>query len=162
VESKPLPALLKGRQRSIEQWRKACRSALLGAENCERSQSVALRLLRPISMFWEIALFFSCLILTFVCNFFFYAIKIVLHKNGYQTSLFWGYFSDIKDFLERIENEPDHQKRRNYRQLLIWLALSTLLFIAYALLLMAWNSSYESTPVKLTENSLVMKHRSPG
>lgn len=106
--------------------------------------------MRPTSMFWEIALIFTCLVLTFVSNFFFYTVKIVLRKNGYQTSFFWGYFSDIEDFLELIRNEPDQQKKQNYRRLLIWLVLSTLLFIANALLLMAWNSSYESTPVKLT------------
>jgi hypothetical protein len=84
------------------------------------------------------ALIFSCILLCFVSNVYFFAAKTILRQKGIKTSLFRGRVRDLPDFIEITSNEPDQQKRQGYRQVLVGMLISTFLFLVSAILLLSY------------------------
>lgn len=81
-------------------------------------------------MLLKVALLISLTILALVSNIFFYAFKLILRRNGYRTNfLAIGFTSDISQIKELIRDEPDENKKQGYKRLLVYLVLSSALFL---------------------------------
>jgi len=67
--------------------------------------------------------------LALIVNVLFYRLKGILVKNGIDSHLLYGHFSDIVDFVSLINRTEDPERKKKFIILLISLLISFISFI---------------------------------
>jgi hypothetical protein len=67
--------------------------------------------------------------LALIVNVLFYRLKGILVKNGIDSHLLYGHFSDIVDFVSLINRTEDPERKKKFIILLISLVISLITFL---------------------------------
>lgn len=70
--------------------------------------------------------------LALIVNVLFYRLKGILVKNGIDSHLLYGHFSDIVDFVSLINRAEDPERKKKFIILLVSLLVSLIAFILVA------------------------------
>jgi hypothetical protein len=67
--------------------------------------------------------------LALIVNVLFYRLKGILVKNGIDSHLLYGHFSDIVDFVSLINRTEDPERKKKFIIILISLVISLITFL---------------------------------